>query len=248
MLKSFLRVAMLGGTFALLPVVDSAFADKNESGGGNGKENGENHDTASASEHDSNSAVHHANKIEEADLPEVEHGGDHLKNSGKGKVASKLGALNAAHASAQAFAHASPNSRIGKIKAYYVANVAAEAADENLATADAANTAAQNALQALVQGGYDAATTLNDAETKLAAAKAALPDGSTDATLLKALADAQVVVNSFQASANLALAHTAAMTADEKATSLLNLAANKTPVDATTRKALDLLLKNKIIL
>ena len=43
-------------------------------------------------------------------------------NNGNGGNASAFGALNAAHASAQAFAHASSNSRLGKIKAYYLAN------------------------------------------------------------------------------------------------------------------------------
>lgn len=246
MLKNFLRVAMLGGAFALLPIVDSAFAEKNESGGGNG--NGGNHDVSSDSEHLSNSEVHRANKIEEAELPESETAAEHSKNSGKGKLASKLGALNAAHASAKAFAHASPNSRVGKIKAYYVANVAAEAADANLVTATAANAAAQNALQAVVQGGYTPAATLADAETVLTAAKAALQLGSADPVLLKAVTDAQVVVDSFKASISLALAHTTAVAADDKAKSLLSVAANKTPVDAVTRKALDLLLKNKIVL
>ncbi len=246
MLKIFLRIAILGGAFALLPVADSAFAGKNDNGGGNGNDG--NHDVSSRSEHPSNSFEHHASKIEEADLPESEIAAEHLNNSGKSKLASKLGALNAAHASAKAFANASPNSRIGKIRAYYVANVAAEAADANLLTATAANTAAQNALQVLVQGGYTPAATLADAETTLAAAKAALPLGSTNAALLKAIADAQIVVDSFQASANLTLAHTTAVAADEKAKTLLSVAANKTPVDAVTRSALDLLLKNKITL
>ena len=43
-----------------------------------------------------------------------------------GKLASKLGALNAYHASANAFKNASPNSRVGKIAAYYEALKAAE--------------------------------------------------------------------------------------------------------------------------
>jgi hypothetical protein len=37
----------------------------------------------------------------------------------KGKLASKLGALNAYHASPNAFKNASPNSRVGKIAAYW---------------------------------------------------------------------------------------------------------------------------------
>lgn len=41
-----------------------------------------------------------------------------LGNNGKA-IKTKLGALNAAHASAQAFANAAPNSRVGLIKTYY---------------------------------------------------------------------------------------------------------------------------------
>ncbi|MGQ0484112.1 MAG: hypothetical protein ACT4SY_01990 [Hyphomicrobiales bacterium] len=45
----------------------------------------------------------------------------------KGKLASKLGALNAYHASPNAFKNASPNSRVGRIAAYWNALEAAEA-------------------------------------------------------------------------------------------------------------------------
>jgi hypothetical protein len=71
-------------------------------GGGNG--NGGGKDKASATEDD-----------------EV----DDNPNS-HGKLASKLGALNAYHASVTAFENASPNSRVGKIKAYWDALQAAE--------------------------------------------------------------------------------------------------------------------------
>jgi hypothetical protein len=39
-------------------------------------------------------------------------------DANRGAVSSRLGALNAAHASKSAFSHASPNSRVGKIAAY----------------------------------------------------------------------------------------------------------------------------------
>lgn len=77
-------------------------------GGGNGKSNGNGggKDKASASDEDED---------EEDDNPNAH-----------GKLASKLGALNAYHASANAFENASPNSRVGKIKAYWDALQAAE--------------------------------------------------------------------------------------------------------------------------
>src|SRR5262250_502041 len=56
--------------------------------------------------------------------------------------ASSLGALNAAHASETALAHASPNSRVGKIAAYKEAAIAAKAADQAVADAQANSDAA----------------------------------------------------------------------------------------------------------
>ena len=53
-----------------------------------------------------------------------------------GSTASKLGALNAAHASDTALANASPNSRVGKIAAYKEAELAAKAATADAAAAD----------------------------------------------------------------------------------------------------------------
>jgi predicted nucleic acid-binding Zn-ribbon protein len=45
------------------------------------------------------------------------------EKTSKGALSSKLGALNAAHASPKAFANASPNSRVGLIRTYYLENV-----------------------------------------------------------------------------------------------------------------------------
>ena len=58
------------------------------------------------------------------------HGGedDNGGGSSKGAAASALGALNATHASATAFAHANRHSRVGKIEAYRVADAAFERA------------------------------------------------------------------------------------------------------------------------
>lgn len=58
----------------------------------------------------------------------------------QGNMSSQLGALNAAHASKSAFAHASPHSRVGKIAAYAKAN----ATSPNSATTVAALAAAAN--------------------------------------------------------------------------------------------------------
>ncbi len=80
---------------------------------------------------------------------------EELKNK-KGKLASKLGALNAYHASLNAFEHASPNSRVGRIKAYWDALEAAE--KDGLVDADE-----QAELDKLLD---DAGNKILDAETK----------------------------------------------------------------------------------
>lgn len=80
---------------------DQAFAGSGKSGdhgGGNGKGGGKDKKTAAAAE-------------DEADVAE-----EKIK---KAKLASKLGALNAYHASPNAFKNASPNSRVGRIAAYW---------------------------------------------------------------------------------------------------------------------------------
>ena len=57
---------------------------------------------------------------------------------GRGALASELKGLNAAHASEQAFANASPNSRVGRIAAYRNAVIGAAGADAALSEAEAA--------------------------------------------------------------------------------------------------------------
>jgi len=91
---------------------DQAFAGPGKSGdhgGGNGNGNGGGKNKASAS----------ADEEDEEDDEEEDA-------NAKGKLASKLGALNAYHASLNAFENASPNSRVGRIAAYYEALKAAE--------------------------------------------------------------------------------------------------------------------------
>ena len=73
----------------------------------------------------------------------------------KGSTASTLGALNAAHASPNALAHASPNSRVGKIAAYKDSVAALNTANANLA-------AAQATLAADIRAGAPAATITAD--------------------------------------------------------------------------------------
>ena len=54
---------------------------------------------------------------------------------GRGRIASALGALNAAHASENALANASPNSRVGRIAAYRDEVLNGQAAEEELEAA-----------------------------------------------------------------------------------------------------------------
>ncbi len=164
------------------------------------------------------------------------------------KLPSRLGALNAAHASPMAFAHASANSRVGKIRTYYLANAASKTAAANLETAQAAaitSSAANVTAQAAV----------TTAQLALDAANAAV---LVDPTLTQAVIDAQAALDVATAAALIsqAAADTAAElvataqldadTAMATATAALNLAANKTPVDAETKAALDALLVGKI--
>ena len=80
--------------------VSAAYA---KNGGGNGGGNGNGGNGGNASGHSANHG-----KSAEA----------HDKNDAKSREANALGALNAAHASAKARAHASPNSAVGKIATY----------------------------------------------------------------------------------------------------------------------------------
>lgn len=109
---------------------DLAFAGPGKSGdhgGGNGNGGGKSKDKASAS----------------ADEDEDE---DEEEDGKKDKL--KLGALNAYHASANAYKNASPNSRVGRIAAYYEALKAAEedgdVSDEEQAELDKLLDAAAN--------------------------------------------------------------------------------------------------------
>lgn len=104
-----------------------------------------------------------------------------------GSLASKLGALNAAHASASAFAHASPNSRIGKLRTYYEANAAAEQAAEKL---DGLRKAVDDANKALTDAQAAGVTDVTALQQAVTDAKTALATAQATATQLEADADA----------------------------------------------------------
>ena len=208
----------------------------------------------------SNAGTKKAAKIElESDEP-VEKAG-----KGKGALASKLGALNAAHASANAFAHAAPNSRVGLIRTYFLENAEADESSKLAAIAkedfESAKQAFDDAvaLKKLVEETPDILVDLNDQldnavlagaeedvatlttqiqDAKDAAAAAVLKlEGVDVAALETAASDAQKAAD--QAALD-------AKAAEEEAIAALNDAANK-PVTDEIRAALDELLKGKII-
>jgi hypothetical protein len=141
-----------------------------------------------------------------------DHGNGNANGHGKenhGSTASKLGALNAAHASDTALANASPNSRVGKIAAYKEAELAAKSAAADAATADQAVADAQAKLDAAVAANADD-DPLNDV------------DQTTIDGLTQDVADAQAAAETADA--------TAAAAQDEADAALVN-AANKDITD-----------------
>ena len=160
----------------------------------------------------------------------VASNGNAASNSnGQGKIASKLGALNAAHASARAFAHASPDSRIGKIKAYYLANQTAGVQKQAFLDALTTNSVTLAQFNAVEPAYLALQGELTNAALLAAYNLALTTAGITDVQVVALQAD----YNSWQA-------------ADALATTALNTAANKTPVSDATRAALDILLAGKI--
>lgn len=143
-------------------------------------------------------------------------GGNSSGAGNQGQKASAMGALNASHASANAFAHASPNSRVGRIAAYKAANEIAAATD-----ADALGTGFTGALglstDVIAQQAYAdwQAGTITQADFEAALA------ASTDTALQTAYADWQ-----------------AALADDAAANTALEAAANK-PVTPEVKAALD---------
>ena len=152
------------------------------------------------------------------------------------ETALNLGALNAAHASARAFAHASSNSRIGKIRTYYLANQDAIIQQTALMTALAALKPATPVTLdqfKVVEAAY-LALQENADMTLLASLQASY----TQALIGAGITDGQVVA--------LQPAYDTWQAAETLAIDTLNTAASKTPVTDETRAALDALLVNKI--
>ena len=163
-------------------------------------------------------------------------------SNANGQVASKLGALNAAHASARAFAHASPDSRIGKIKTYYLANQIAIATQATAAATDAA--ALKVAFEATAPTAVISAYEALQADPTNVTLQDAFNAAVTNAGLLGAqVTTLQTAYTDWQ---NAVAADTLAADAAATAQIDLNAAANKTPVDAATKTALDALLVDKI--
>jgi hypothetical protein len=177
-----------GATFS--PVATQAWAGS-ENGHGNGHGNG------NANGHDK-----HAEKDKSQDA----HGDDDGDDDAD---ASDLGALNAAHASDTALAHANPNSRVGKIAAYKEAELAAKSAAADAATADQTVADAQAKLDAAVAANADD-DPLNDV------------DQTTIDGLTQDVADAQAAAETADA--------TAAAAQDEADAALVN-ASNKDITD-----------------
>jgi hypothetical protein len=137
------------------------------------------------------------------------NGHDNVAGENHGSTASKLGALNAAHASDTALANASSNSRVGKIAAYKEAELAAKAAAADAATADQVVADAQAALDAALAANADD-DPLNDV------------DQATIDGLAQDVADAE---------ADAATADATAQTAQDDADAALVNAANKDITD-----------------
>jgi hypothetical protein len=186
-------------------------------------------------------------------------------------IDSQLGALHAVHANLQAFLHASPNSRVGRIANYALATVATENAATTLADAEAslaaAHTAAGDALSAFVgspelasfEGSYPdyadySLATLQSRSTELSQIAAPTPEQTTELMDLNALLTSAAGSNLVStAAAEDAL--TAAVAADQAtldaaevvATDALAAAANK-PISDDVREYVDAALEEDGIL
>ncbi len=218
------RVIVVASALTIgLAAVGAAVAG-NGNGGGNGNDGGSSHANSASTTHGNAGG-----------------GG----GSSFGKQTSLLGALNAAHASNQAFAHASANSRVGKIRAYYLAN------KDYAALKILANATDAVALKSVFDAFGSAVTTaytnlLADPTNTIKQTAYADALAATATATTPALTDAQVTLayNNWQAAVT---ADNAAATAYTTMTNDLALAANKTPVDAATKVALDNLLAGKTI-
>lgn len=145
--RSGVLITILGAGVAMAPVaLDAAFAKGNNGNGGgngNGGDNGKGAEM-SAERGGGNAGAQGGGKPLRVQEQQTASGGGKAKGGpkasgtlsstevalqedvlvgeevvkGQGKLRSQMGALNAAHANPQAFANASPNSRVGRIAAY----------------------------------------------------------------------------------------------------------------------------------
>ena len=157
-------------------------------------------------------------------------------NKSNPTFSSRLGSLNAAHASARAFANASPNSHIGRIKAYYLASVIAKPADDkvkaDLAALNTANMDLSSANSALTVAQTNLTTHTGfgaSAETITADQK---PITVANANILAAQNAVGAATAALQADQALAVP------VDKAAADALAAASNK-PLDPATKLAFD---------
>jgi hypothetical protein len=161
------------------------------------------------------------------------NGHDKVAGENHGSSASKLGALNAAHASDTALAHANPNSRVGKIAAYKEAELAAKTAAADAAAADQAVADAQTGLAdaETTRDGLVAAADTDGDGTLSDTEQAAMTQEQKDALAAadQAVSDAEAAVANAQAAAETVDA--AAAAAQDEADAALVNAANKDITD-----------------
>ena len=230
-------VAALSMAFVVAPVfldltnpfgINSAFARQ----GGNGNSGGNNNGNSGGNGNGNSSGNSNGNSSTKSEAGK----------SSKTIAASKLGVLNAARASAKAFAKAVPNSRVGKIKAYYVANQAAitaqTAADETDAVA--LHNAFLGSAPISVVNAYEAF----QADPTNPTLREAYDQSATAAVLTgEQIGAVETAYSDWRSAADAdALAANAAANAQDA----LQAAANQTPVSIEARAALDALLAGKL--
>jgi len=215
----------MSNPFAISSAVAKQGGNGNSSGNGNGNSDSNGKGSSSTKSEKSNSSKTAA-----------------TEKSSKSKLVPKLGALNAARASAEAFAKAAPNSRVGKIKAYYVANQIALTAR---ATADETNAVALydaflGSAPSSVVNAYEAL----QADPTNPPLQDAYNQAATDAVLTgEQIGAMEAAYSDFQSAAD---ADALAANAAANALAALQAAANKTPVSIEARAALDALLAGKL--
>ena len=213
--------------------IDSAFAKQGGNGNGNGNSGGNGNGNSGGNGNGNSNATSEKSNSSKSAATE---------KASKNKIAQKLGALNAARASAKAFANASPKSRVGKIKAYYLANQVALTAQT---TADGTDAVALH--DAFVGSGpisvinaYEA----SQADPTNPTLQDAFNQAATDAGLTgEQLAAVETTYSDWQSAVN---ADAVAANAASVAQAALDAAANKTPVSAEARAAVDALIAGKI--